>query len=603
MILAREHAGHRPAARGLRGRLADSRGGAARAVRDPGAPAAPTTSGSTSCPSKMRSGSSRRRRPGGARAPRCRSSACRSRSRTISTWPAIRPPPGARPSRTSRRATATVVRAPAGGAGRSWWARRTWTSSRPASPAPGRRTARCRPCSIRTTSRAARAPGSAVAVAARLVAFALGTDTAGSGRVPAAFNGIVGLKPTRGLLSTAGVMPACRSLDCVSVLAHTVEDAARVLDVARGPDAADPYSREPGAGSGRARRGLPLRRARGRPARVLRRRGGGAPLRAGARAARGARGRRVTIDLAPFRAAADLLYAGPWVAERLAALGPFFDAHPEDIHPVVRAIVGRASTMTAVDVFAGMYRLEDLRRQAGAQWAGMDVLALPTTGTMYRHAAVEGDPVRLNSNLGYYTNFVNLLDCCALAVPAGLRPSGLPFGISLIAPAFHDERLCRPRHDVAARAGCARERARGAGAPGGRAARAAGGGRRASDRPAAQPGARRTAAGDSCAPPAPRRCIVSTRWPAPGRGSPGWCGWTAEPGRPSRSRCGSWGRPRSGASWPRFRRRSRSARSCWRTATAVKGFLCEAHAVAGADDISRYGGWRAYLAGRERRDG
>ena len=213
--------------------------------------------------------------------------------------------------------------------------------------------------------------GSAVAVAARLVAFALGTDTAGSGRVPAAFNGIVGLKPTRGLVSTAGVMPACRSLDCVSVLAHTVEDAARVLDVARGPDPADPYSRESGPAPAALGPGFRF----GVPAAAqLEFFGDEAAARLYERALERLEalgGRRVTIDWAPFRAAADLLYAGPWVAERLAALGPFFDAHPEDIHPVVRSIVGRATTMTAVDVFAGMYRLEDLRRRAGAQWAGM----------------------------------------------------------------------------------------------------------------------------------------------------------------------------------------------------------------------------------------
>jgi allophanate hydrolase len=406
--------------------------------------------------------------------------------------------------------------------------------------------------------------GSAVAVAARLVAFALGTDTAGSGRVPAAFNGIAGLKPTRGLLSTAGVMPACRSLDCVSILARTVEDAARVLDVAQGPDAADPYSREPVAapaplGAG-FRFGVPA-------AAQLEFFGDEAAARLYKRALERLEvlgGRRVTIDLAPYRAAADLLYAGPWVAERLAALGPFFGAHPEDIHPVARSIVGRASTMTAVDVFAGMYRLEDLRRQAAAQWAGMDVLALPTTGTIYRHAAVEADPVRLNNNLGYYTNFVNLLDCCALAVPAGARPSGLPFGISLIAPAFHDERLIalgtmwQPGQDA---------RARGAAAP----ARAAGEGRVAlavvgahltgqplnrelTDRGARLVRATRTA-------PVYRLYALAGARPR----KPGLVRVEGGAGRPWRSRCGSSGRPRSGASWPQFHR-SRSARSCWRTA-------------------------------------
>lgn len=444
--------------------------------------------------------------------------------------------------------------------------------------------------------------GSAVAVAARLVAFALGTDTAGSGRVPAAFNGIVGLKPTRGLVSTAGVMPACRSLDCVSVLAHTVEDAARVLDAARGADPADPYSREagpapPALGTG-FRFGAP-------PAAQLEFFGDEAAARLYERALERLEalgGRRVTIDLTPFRAAADLLYAGPWVAERLAALGPFFDAHPEDIHPVVRSIVGRATTMTAVDVFAGMYRLEDLRRRAGVQWAGMDVLVLPTTGTIYRHAAVEGDPVRLNENLGYYTNFVNLLDCCALAVPAGTRPSGLPFGISLIAPAFHDERLVvlgtMWQHEQEARESGPATPTRPAGE---RRVPLAVIGAHLTGQPLNQELTDRGARFVRAARTAPvyRLYALAGTWPP----KPGLVRVGGTAGASVEVEVWELGEAAFGSFVAAVPPPLAIGTLLLEDGVAVKGFVCEAHAVAGADDISRYGGWRAYLAGREKRDG
>ena len=284
--------------------------------------------------------------------------------------------------------------------------------------------------------------GSAVAVAAGLVAFALGTDTAGSGRVPAAFNGIVGLKPTRGLLSTAGVVPACRSLDCVSIFARDAEDAGAVLAIASGFDPADPYSREgrppapPFAAGFRVGAPPPDQREFFGDE-------GAAHLYAGAlERLQALGGELVEIDLTPFRAVAELLYAGPWVAERLAAIRPFFERHADAMDPVVRSIIGGASRLSATDAFEGLYRLEALRGETGAQWKAMDVLALPTTGTIYTRARIAVEPLALNANLGYYTNFVNLLDLSAIAVPAGLRPNGLPFGLSLIAPAFHDEALC-----------------------------------------------------------------------------------------------------------------------------------------------------------------
>jgi allophanate hydrolase len=283
--------------------------------------------------------------------------------------------------------------------------------------------------------------GSAVAVASGQVNFALGTDTAGSGRVPAAFNNLVGLKPTRGLLSTSGVVPACRSIDCVTILTRTAAEASKVFEVARGFDPTDPYSRVPTAGQGAApwasapfRFGVPA-------ARQLEFFGddeAAALYRKAIADLEAVGGTKVEIDFALFRAAADLLYAGPWVAERLAAIGPFLEKHAGEMNPIVRDIIAGARRFTAVDAFNAEYKLRELRRATESEWARMDVLVLPTTGTIYTHDAVAADPVRLNTNLGYYTNFVNLLDLAAVAIPAGFRPNGLPFGISLIGPAFTD---------------------------------------------------------------------------------------------------------------------------------------------------------------------
>ena len=298
--------------------------------------------------------------------------------------------------------------------------------------------------------------GSGVAVASGLVSFALGTDTAGSGRVPAAFNNIVGLKPTKGLVSTAGVVPACRTQDCVSIFAGTAGDALAVLAVAAGFDGGDPYSREapkaavlPAAWPAGFRFGVP--------------RDGleffGDAAAAGLFAASADRlealgGIRVPVDFTPFAEAAALLYAGPWVAERLAAVRSFAEANGQAIHPaihlaidpVVRGILLEAAERRTVDAFDAFYRLAELTRRAEAEWAAMDVLLLPTTGTTYSIAAVQADPVRLNSNLGLYTNFVNLMDLSAIAVPAGFRRAGtplggLPFGVTLVGRAFADGAL------------------------------------------------------------------------------------------------------------------------------------------------------------------
>ena len=285
--------------------------------------------------------------------------------------------------------------------------------------------------------------GSAVAVAAGLVSFSLGTDTAGSGRVPAAFNNIVGLKPTRGRISTLGLVPACRSLDCISIFTGTSVEAREVLKIAEGFETADAWSRAVPAASATS---LPANFRFGVPKESQLEFFGdtaAAQLFTTALATlEKLGGRRVEIDFAPFRETALLLYTGPWVAERLAAIGPaFFATHAEDMDPTVKQIVAGAKKFNAVDAFNGLYRLQELRARTQPVWQDIDVMALPTTGTTYTVDELRKDPITLNSNLGYYTNFMNLLDLSGLALPAGFRPNGLPFGITLAAPAFADEAL------------------------------------------------------------------------------------------------------------------------------------------------------------------
>jgi allophanate hydrolase len=284
--------------------------------------------------------------------------------------------------------------------------------------------------------------GSAVAVAAGLVAFALGTDTAGSGRVPAAFNHLIGLKPSKGRWSTRGVVPACRSLDCVSVFAADLAGAALVDAVLTGFDAEDDYSRRapdpaPTAPAGPFRFGVP------RPdQRLFLGDDQSAALYAAAidrLAAAG--GAPVEIDIAPLLDCAKLLYSGPWVAERTAAVEALLRDSPGVIQPTVRTIVQGGLAVTGVETFKGLYALEAYRRAAEPIWDAVDVLLLPTAPTIYRLKEVLAEPIALNANLGLYTNFVNLLDMSALAVPAGFRDNGTGFGVTLIGPAFADRAL------------------------------------------------------------------------------------------------------------------------------------------------------------------
>jgi allophanate hydrolase len=269
--------------------------------------------------------------------------------------------------------------------------------------------------------------GSAVAVSNGLVSFALGTDTAGSGRVPAAFNNIVGWKSTPGLVSTEGVVPACRSLDCVSVFALTCDDAALVASALT----ETPSAKEPTA---TFRFGVPAVEAReffgNQETPALFEQAienlvelGGTP---------------VVTDLEPLREVARLLYEGPWIAERTAALKSFIDQHQDEVLPVTRAIIESGAKYSAVQAFEGFYRLQELKQCIAPMWEQADVLLLPTAGTTYTVEEVADDPIGKNSNLGYYTNFVNLLGYSALAIPAGIGSSGLPFGVTLIGPANQD---------------------------------------------------------------------------------------------------------------------------------------------------------------------
>jgi len=279
--------------------------------------------------------------------------------------------------------------------------------------------------------------GSAVAVAAGLVPFALGTDTAGSGRVPAAFQHLIGFKPSKGRWSTKGLVPACRTLDCITVFTNDTANARLVDKIVAGYDPDDPYSKSLADVSiGRRTIGVPRRNQRvwfgdGEAEylydRALETFAGLADV--------------VEIDLAPLQEAAQLLYGGPWVAERAAAMAKILATNPEAVDATVRTVVETGTSISAVELFNGLYRLAELKRHADTLWTQIDLLAFPTTGTTYRVAELLAAPIALNSNLGFYTNFVNLLDMAAVAVPAGIRANATGFGITLIGPADSDRSL------------------------------------------------------------------------------------------------------------------------------------------------------------------
>ncbi len=430
--------------------------------------------------------------------------------------------------------------------------------------------------------------GSAVAVASGLVPLALGTDTAGSGRVPAAFNGIVGVKPTRGLVSTRGLLPACRSLDCVTTFTRTVREGRAALRVLAGHDAADPWSRRapatrpPGIAASMRVVGVPSAPPELDPPHAE-------AWHAAVERVHETADTVVEVDITPFLAAARLLYEGPWPAERFAAFGELLTPDGPHLDPTVRRIALAGRDVTGEQVFAGLDRLAALRRATEAVWDDVDALMLPVTPGHPTLAAVAADPVGCNARLGMYTNFVNLLDLAAVAVPAGERSDGLPFGVQLVAPAFADDplldlasRWCgesykAPRIDAGrtelvvagahlsglplngqllAIGGRLHRRARTA--PGYRLFRLPGTG-------VPRPGL--VAAGDG-----PREGIAVEVWDVPHQG----VGALLE-SVPSSLGLG---------------------RVTLADGTSATGFITAHGGLAGADDVSEHGGWRAYLAAK-----
>lgn len=278
--------------------------------------------------------------------------------------------------------------------------------------------------------------GSALAVALGEVPFAVATDTAGSGRVPAALNGIVGFKPSRGVISATGLVPACKSLDCITLMAGNVEDIRTAFDVIAAPDDDYEWSRARGPGyDGRELRvGLP-------PFAQLSFFGDDAMASAHteARSILGHEFKTCEVTLEPFLAAGELLYQGPWVAERLVEFDDVLTRSPQSIHPVVREILLCGYRFTAIDTFRAQQRLQQLKAEVSLLWREMDVLIIPTIGTTFTVDEVLANPIGCNTMLGHYTHFGNLLDLVGIAVPAGLTEDGRPASVMVLGPALSDD--------------------------------------------------------------------------------------------------------------------------------------------------------------------
>lgn len=426
--------------------------------------------------------------------------------------------------------------------------------------------------------------GSAVAVAKGQVPFSLGTDTAGSGRIPAAFNELVGVKPTRGLLSTRGVVPACRSLDCVSLFTTNLADAELVLSLAAGFDAEEPFSRraQPTTGLG----DTPPRLAVPNPEdlQFFGDEESAALFAAAIERAQSAGAQITRFDYAPFRAAAALLYAGPWVAERLLTVAPLLARQPDAIHPVVREIVAGGSKHGADATFSALYQLGELRIAAARVFESADALLLPTAPTHYTIDEVLNNPIELNSRLGTYTNFVNLLDLSALAVPAGRKRSGLPFGVTFMAPAFHDERLLELGRLFSGETTEREKPARGC-------VWLAVAGAHLSGEPLnhelTSVGARRLRTTTTA--PEYRLFALDTTPPKPGL--------VHAPGEPAHAiQVEVWELTQEafGAFVAKIPAPMTIGMTRLADGSVVKGFGCEPHALKGAREISEFGGWRAF---------
>lgn len=443
--------------------------------------------------------------------------------------------------------------------------------------------------------------GSAVAVASGLCAFSLGTDTAGSGRVPAMFNNLVGLKPSPGLVPNTGCVPACRSVDVITVFAGTVDEAAEVRRLIEGHDPADPFSRQAQPVT------LPVRPRIGVLTAAEREFYGNTEV-AAAYDAACARAEAlgatlVPFDYAPFREAAALLYDGPWVAERLAAVEAFLATNADDFEPTVRKIIAGAKGRSAVEAFRGLYRLNELRQQVAPTWEAVDMLLLPTSPTRATVAEMRADPIGRNSQFGLYTNFANLLGYAAIAVPAGFGASGLPVGVQLVGPAFSDEALVPFAGAMHAAAACGMGRDRTAPVPAPAEPRLPEGwctlavvGAHLSGMPL-----NRELTG-------PGGCCLGTARSAPGYRLYALAGTVpAKPGMvldPAFAGPGLalelWALPPAafGAFVAAIPAPLGVGKVTLDDGRQVTGFLCEPHALAGAAEITGFGGWRAYCAAK-----
>jgi allophanate hydrolase len=446
--------------------------------------------------------------------------------------------------------------------------------------------------------------GSAVAVARGDVPFALGTDTAGSGRVPAAFNNIVGLKPTPGRVSTRGIVPACRSIDCVSVLALTVDDAAQVLALIEGPDSDDAYS---AFVLGPAQYGAALRI--GVPSQAIFHGDAGyGPAFEQALAQLWRLGHPVVaLDFAPLHAVAEQLYGGAWIAERHSVVERLLEQDPEALDPTVRAVIEPARALSASDAFRSVYALREAQRATSTLWQQVDLLMVPSAPGHPRHSEVDAEPIGVNAQLGAYTNFVNLLGWCAIAVPASFTALGLPFGVTFIAPHAHDAALARFaaiwQESVALPLGASERRI----APRGAADMA-----RASLASAATVAIAVVGAHLSGLPLNPQLLALGAHLQEATRTAPHYRLFAlpgTTPPKPGLLRVNDggaaivievWALPAAqvGAFLASIAAPLGLGSVELADGRRLHGFLCEAHALAGATDITAHGGWRAYLASR-----
>lgn len=441
--------------------------------------------------------------------------------------------------------------------------------------------------------------GSAVAVASGLCSFALGTDTAGSGRVPAMFNNLVGIKPTPGLVPNTGVVPACRSVDVVTVFAGSVAEGVAVRRVMEGYDAADPFSchATPTALPPKLRIGV----LAGAEREFFGNREVEALYDVAIERAKALGATIVPFDYAPFREAAALLYDGPWVAERLAAVEDFFATNEADFDPTVRKIIGGAKGRTAVEAFNGLYRLNAIKQQVAPVWDRVDVLMLPTSPTTCTVSDMLADPIARNSQFGRYTNFVNLMGLAAIAVPGGFGPSGLPAGVTLIGPGFSDDALAPFAGALHAAAACGMGQDRAVAVPSGPLPEIPAGWL-----PIAVVGAHLTGMPLNHELTGPGGVKLAETTTAPGYrlfALPGTV--PPKPGLihdPDFSGPGIavevWALPAAafGAFVARIPAPLGIGKLTLADGSAVSGFLCETHALRGAEEITSFGGWRAYRA-------